>query len=208
LTKHRLLLETIKCEDGKIFNLSYHQRRCDTSRKLLFSCLKHLELSSFIHAPKKGLFRCRILYDKKIQSIEYIPYKSKKIASLKIISSNINYNLKYVNRDALTALKNLHHEVDDILIEENGYIKDTSIANIAFFTGKVWHTPKYPLLKGTMRQYYLDQGLLEEKEIQSTALNKYTQVALMNAMIGFKILNPIVIYKFKDNHAPYTFPNP
>ena len=39
-------------------------------------------------------------------------------------------------------------EQDEILITRNGLLTDTSIANIALFNGKEWHTPKHPLLKG------------------------------------------------------------
>ena len=35
-------------------------------------------------------------------------------------------------------------EQDEILITRNGLLTDTSIANIALFNGKEWHTPKHP----------------------------------------------------------------
>ncbi|MDQ7086123.1 MAG: aminotransferase class IV [Sulfurovum sp.] len=203
-----LLLETIRCENGKAFHLSYHQDRVDKSRKVLLSLHDTLRLSDIITPPPQGLYRCRILYDEHIHSIEYIPYQAKEISTLKIVSSAIDYDFKYANRDALNALSTLHHEVDDILITQEGYIRDTSIANIAFYTGKVWHTPKIPLLYGTMRQYYIDQGLLEEKAIHITDLASYTQVALMNAMIGFRTINPMIIYHSKDKYESYHFPNP
>ena len=91
-----LLLETIKIEDGEVFNLSYHQARCDESRKALFNSTDRLDLSSLIQAPPKGLYRCRILYDNKIHSIEYIPYMPKEIHRLKIISSDLEFDLKCV----------------------------------------------------------------------------------------------------------------
>jgi 4-amino-4-deoxychorismate lyase len=206
--KDKLLLETIKCEEGKIFQLSYHQQRFDESRKSLFGDIDTLDLSTLITPPKEGLFRCRILYHIQIHSIEYIPYQIKTITSLKIVPSDIEYHFKYANRESLNSLCALHPDVDDILIEKEGYLRDTSIANIAFFTGEEWHTPKNPLLYGTMRDYYIDQGLLHPKDIKKEQLHRYTQVALMNAMIGFKIINPITIYDSKDTHVKYHFPNP
>jgi len=185
------LLETIKIEDGQVYNLSYHQARCDKSRATLFGTKEKLDLSSIIEAPKKGLFRCRIVYDKKLHTIEYLPYKAKDIASLTIVHSDLLYNHKYANRDALNTLLTLHNETDDILIEKDGYITDTSIANIAFYDGEQWITPKTPLLEGTIRAKLLDEGFLQVRDIKKASLKHYSHVALMNAMIGFKILNQI-----------------
>jgi len=133
-----LLLETIKIEDGEVFNLSYHQARCDESRKALFHSTDRLDLSSLIQAPPKGLYRCRILYDEKIHSVEYIPYSPKEIHRLKIVSSDLEYEHKYANRDTLNKLLQAQPDTDDILIEKEGYLTDTSIANIAFYDGKQW----------------------------------------------------------------------
>lgn len=190
-----LLLETIKIEDGVIFNLSYHQQRCDTSREILYETTKPLLLETYISPPPKGVYRCRILYSTEIQKIEYLPYQTKKVQTLKVVPSTLDYTLKYANRDSLTLLLEAHPEADDILIEKEGYLTDTSIANIAFFDGKQWFTPTEPLLKGTMRQKLLDEGFLHTRNIKKETLHLYTQVALMNAMIGFKIIKDIHILK-------------
>ncbi len=188
-----LLLETIKIEEGEVSNLSYHQARCDESRKVLFDSTDRLDLSSLIQAPPKGHYRCRILYDEKIHSVEYIPYTLKEIHRLNIVSSDLEYDHKYANRDALNNLLQTQPDADDILIEKHGYITDTSIANIAFYDGKQWVTPEKPLLKGTIRAKLLDEGFLHTRKIKKEDLKNYTQVALMNAMIGFKILNNFTI---------------
>ncbi len=191
----KLLLETIKIEDGEVSNLSYHQSRCDESRKALFSSTDSLDLSSLIQAPPTGLYRCRILYNEKMHSVEYIPYTPKEIHRLKIVSSDLEYDHKYANRDTLNTLLQEQPKADDILIEKHGYLTDTTIANIAFYDGKQWFTPEKPLLKGTMRAKLLDEGFLHTRKIKKENLNNYTQVALMNAMIGFKILNNFNIQK-------------
>ncbi len=190
-----LLLETIRIEDGEVFNLSYHQARCDESRKSLFASTNRLNLSSVIQAPHKGLYRCRILYNEKIHSIEYIPYILKEMHILKIISSDLEYTHKYANRDTLNKLLQSHTDADEIIIEKNGYLTDTTIANIAFYDGQQWFTPEKPLLKGTMRAKLLDDKFLHTKKIRKEDISNYTQVALMNSMIGFKILNNFTIEK-------------
>ena len=184
-----LLLETIRIEDGVIHNLKYHQQRCNRSRQILFDSHDVLDLFACIEAPKSGLYRCRILYAEHLHSIEYIPYTPKEIHSLKIVSSDIEYSLKYANRDALNALLASNQDVDEVIIEKKGYLTDTTMSNIAFFDGKQWVTPLNPLLEGTMRAKLIDEGFLHPKEIKREELQNYSQVALMNAMIGFKILN-------------------
>jgi len=183
-----LLLETIKIEDGNIENIAYHQTRFDRSRKDLFNINDKIDLSSYIKAPKKGLYRCRILYDKKIDSIEYIPYIPKEIKKLKIVISNIDYRYKYTNRVELNSLLEIESECDEIIIEKNGYLTDTTISNIAFYDGSKWQTPIYPLLEGTIRAKLLDEGFLHKKKIRKEELKNYSKIALMNSMIGFKIL--------------------
>ena len=192
-----LLLETIKIEEGKVHNLSYHQARCDKSRQKLFNTPDILDLSSSIKAPQTGLYRCRILYAEVLHSIEYIPYTPKKIETLKIVPSNIKYDLKYANRDALNALLESNRGVDEVIIEKDGCLTDTTISNVAFFDGKHWFTPDKPLLEGTMRAKLIDDGFLQTKEIKQKELSNYSQVALINAMIGFKILNIDTIQDIK-----------
>lgn len=188
------LLETIKIEDGIIGNLPYHQKRLNNSRKSVFDLEDPIDLKTHIKAPKKGLYRCRVTYAKTLKSIEYIPYVPKVIYALKVIPTTIDYSFKYAQRDYFTQLLKKHDDVDEVILEKEGYITDTTISNIAFYDGKVWVTPKYPLLKGTMREKLVDEGFLELRNIKKESLSCYTHLALINAMIGFKIIKP---YKIK-----------
>ena len=188
-----LLLETIKIEEGQASNLIYHQKRFDRSRRALFGLSESINLSSLLNAPSKALYRCRIVYDKEIHSVEYIPYHVKEIQKLKVVSADIDYTYKYADREVFNRLLQAHPAYDEIIIEKEGYLTDTTIANIAFYDGKQWFTPEESLLQGTMRAKLLDEGFLQKREIKHTDLKNYTHVALMNAMIGFKILNHIDI---------------
>jgi 4-amino-4-deoxychorismate lyase len=185
------LLETIKIEDGHVKNIEWHNQRCNKSRFELFKEKSLLNLLDFIQPPQKGLYRCRILYDKAIKSVEYIPYTPKKIDSLKIVQSNINYSYKYNDRAELNNL--LEEGYDDVIIEKNGLLTDTSIANIAFYNGKIWLTPTKPLLEGTMRAKLLSEKFLIRKNIKSDDIQEFSHFALMNAMIGFQIHKNIKI---------------
>jgi 4-amino-4-deoxychorismate lyase len=188
-----LLLETIKIENGVACNLAYHQRRCDRSRKALFHTEEILDLAAAIKPPEQGLYRCRILYHNSIQHIEYLPYEPKEIAKLKIVASDIDYQYKYADREQFHQILDRYPKVDEVIIEKGGLLTDTTIANIALYDGNAWYTPRTPLLAGTMRENLLEKGLLIPKDIPKTSLHQYTQVALINAMIGFKILNHFTI---------------
>jgi 4-amino-4-deoxychorismate lyase len=44
-----------------------------------------------------------------------------------------------------------------------------------------------------MRAKLLDEGFLHTRNIKKDDLALYTQVALINAMLGFKIINPTIV---------------
>lgn len=199
-----LLLETIKVENAKVHNLAYHQQRVNQTQKSLWGIAPSFQLSDVIHTPpKEGLYRCRILYDQTLHSVEYIPYVPKEVHHIQIITSTIDYPHKYAERSSLDALLSQQTGVDAVIIEKGGYLTDTTIANIAFYDGSQWYTPHTPLLQGTLRKKLLDKPFLKTKKIKQEDLKHFTKVALMNAMIGFKILNKVSIIDTKGIHYDY-----
>ena len=141
------LLETIKLEDGQLFNLEFHNKRLNEARKACFGECNDLNLNELISVPddkKKGLFRCRVTYSKHIEKIEFIPHIYRPVQSLILIVDNtIDYSYKYKNRDYLQSLFEQKGQADDILIVKNGFITDSYTANPVFFDGKIWWAPKY-----------------------------------------------------------------
>jgi len=184
-------LETIKIDGSKVYNLEYHQKRYMSVLKS-FGVNDTKELSEYIKPPKDGLYRCRLIYtpdDIEKINVEYIEYKKRGIKKLKLIYDNdISYSFKSTDRGALNRLYDKRQDGDDILIVKDNLLTDTSIANIAFYDG-VWKTPKTPLLKGTTRQRYLDEGKLLEEDIHVGDIKNYSKVALLNAMVDFDIIS-------------------
>jgi len=182
------LFETIKISDGKPETLYLHNERLNHSRKLLFGKSDQLKLEDFINVPenaKKGLFRCRVIYSDSVISVEFTPYIPAKIKTLKKADADsLKYDHKFLDRTALLSLidKNV---ADDIVIVRNGFITDTSYANIVFTDGKKWVTPDTPLLKGTMRAFLLSKGIITEERITINDLSRFTHLRLINAMLGF-----------------------
>ena len=184
-----MLLETIKIQNQKVYNIEYHNKRLNLSRYKLFGVSSSIDLNSYINIQNDNkLYRCRILYDRDIIKIEYIPYTPKNQQNFIIIDSDIEYDYKFSNRDELNILKENYSKYDDIIISQNGLLKDTTIANIAFLDNGIWITPMKPLLYGTMRAKMIDDNMLVARDINIREINKYSGFAIMNAMVGFKII--------------------
>jgi 4-amino-4-deoxychorismate lyase len=181
-------LETIKAVDGEIYNLSYHQKRYESVLNSL-GITNDENLHSFLNPPKSGTYRCRLVYNKEKIKVSYHPYTKRSVKTLKLFyDDSIVYDKKYADRTKLDALFEQRGEADDILIIKNTLITDTSIANIAFYNGEKWLTPKQPLLKGTTRMRFLESGKIVEQDIEVKDLQNYKKIALLNAMIDFDII--------------------
>ncbi|MFA7288456.1 MAG: aminotransferase class IV [Melioribacteraceae bacterium] len=184
------LFETIKLYDGKLFNLFYHNKRMNDARKDLFSSDKIIRLENEINIPDEfanGLFKCKVIYDSEIISIDITTYIRRKIERLVLVfDDNIEYTYKYLDRTELNELKDINAPFDDeeIVIVKNGLITDCSYANLIFLEGENYFTPSMPLLKGTMRQKLLDEKKIIEREISINDIEKYSEIRLVNAMIG------------------------
>jgi 4-amino-4-deoxychorismate lyase len=183
-------LETIKIKDYSIMNIGYHNNRVNETRHQLLNLNENWELEKNIildNVNPAGIYKCRILYSDNIDSIEYVPYKLPDISNIKMVSSDtIDYSFKYANRIKLDELRKLAQGADDILVIKNGLVSDTSFANIVFFDGRKWFTPKLPLLRGTKRQFYIDQNIIFEKEIKAIDLPFFKKARIINAMIDLE----------------------
>lgn len=182
-------IETIRIENSVVNNLKFHEKRMHDTMMCFYPECTVPDLSSIIEFPEKykDRTRCRILYGKNIEKLEYFPYQIRKVEYLQAVECNsIDYGYKYEDRNNLNRLYDLRGECDDVLIIRNGLITDTSIANIALlnYYGK-WETPTTPLLKGTMRSYLLESGFIEENEIEFSSIHSYSKICLFNAMIPF-----------------------
>lgn len=195
------LLETIKCKDGKFYNLEFHQARFDLARKTYWECPEKIALKEILVAPddcKTGLYRCRVIYSCKIEKVEFIPHQIRKIQSLKLVYYNdIDYNYKYADREKLTSLFDMRGNCDDILIIKNGLVTDSFTANPIFFDGIQWWTPDTPLLPGTQRASMISDGKIKVCRITVDGLSKYQSVGLINAMQDFEVMPVIAISNIK-----------
>ncbi|WP_456403907.1 aminotransferase class IV family protein [Hydrogenimonas sp.] len=191
-----MLFETICIQNGSIQHLSYHQARFDRSRSALFGTeCEPLDLGSVIRPPTgTGILKCRVVYEREILDVSYHPYAPRRVRRLKMVESSLGYTHKFTDREALDELFEKRGSADDILIVRDGLVTDTSIANIAFFNGRGWVTPKTPLLRGTTRERLVKSGFLIPRDIRAAEIADFQKFALLNAMIGFEpVENGIIV---------------
>ncbi|MEI6455216.1 MAG: aminotransferase class IV family protein [bacterium] len=178
--------ETIRITDGRPEFLSRHESRMNQTRKVFGRELSFLSLSERINPPadlSEGLARCKVIYGKDIESIEYTAYHRKTIRSLMVVTcDDIDYGYKFLNRACLEALMATRGDCDDIIIMKRGFITDASMANLIFFDGKDWVTPKDPLFPGTCRARLLAEGVIKEKKIRLEEVIGFLGVKLINAL--------------------------
>lgn len=184
------LLETIKIIDGIPQFLAFHNERLNHARQFLFHATDKIDLHKIIQSPSTtGIEKCRVIYSQQIAQIEFSPYQARSFQRFKIVTNDtICYDFKYLNRKNLNQLAQNKGDCDDILIIKQGWVTDTSIANVAFWDQRQWFTPTTPLLKGTTRERLLGEKQLVEAPIRLEMLAQFSQMALMNAMLGFYVM--------------------
>ncbi len=184
-----LLVETIKTDNGKLLNISFHNERLIKSLYEVFGIKKESNLESIITVPEfaqNGIYKCRIVYDDKNIETDFQPYNIRSVLSLKIVEDNeISYPYKFTDRENINKLFGLREQCDDILIIKKGMITDCSYANVILKDPEGnWITPSSYLLPGTRRASLLRNKEISEAEISYHDLYKYLEIKLINAMIG------------------------
>ncbi len=183
-----LFIETIRIEDGKVYNLDYHIERFNRTRAAFWKGCIPIDLRALV-SPQSlaGIYKCRVVYGREIEEITYVPYQMRDVSSLRlVVADTVDYTYKSTNREKLNALYAQRKMADDILIVKEGCLTDTSIANIALYDGHTWFTPARPLLRGTKRAELLDRKLIVEKDIPQISLKDYSHIMLFNAMIDWE----------------------
>jgi 4-amino-4-deoxychorismate lyase len=180
------LLESIKVHDGVLYNLEYHQDRMQRAWRSIFGIHKTIDLARKIKVPKRakqGLFKCRIVYDLEIIEIDFAPYKRKEVHKIKWVEDEkMSYSHKFENRDHITAHTQKLKAHEELIFIKGEMLRDASYSNIALFNGRDWHTPSYPLLKGTKRAELLEKGMIISKKIRPEHLKNYQRISFINAL--------------------------
>jgi 4-amino-4-deoxychorismate lyase len=182
--------------DGKIANFQSHINRMRDTFNDAYGYCQDFDLMRDIVIPQDAK-KCRIVYDKQIQSIEFSDYHPRVINSLKLVAADsaLDYHLKYLDRSELTKLQSKRGDCDEVLIVKDGYITDTSYSNVVFTDGQRLVTPNTYLLPGTMRAHLLKIGAITEAPIRVEDIKRYAHITLINAMMPLNTIPFIPIDK-------------
>ena len=182
-------IETIKLENGKFFRASFHRQRVESTFAAFFpgvQAFDPLEVLSEKDYPKTGLYKCRIEYGETPEIIEFVPYQSREIKSLKLVDAPVESTLfKSADRTRFNEAFAKRDECDDVLMVRDGFLTDTSYANVALWNGKEWLTPACPALFGTQRASLLAEGKITEADISVHDLPCFSRLRIFNAMVEF-----------------------
>lgn len=181
------LVETIRIEDGRVMHIDYHNDRCNKSRVALFNSKRNINLRSYIKPNEEhqvGIFKCRVIYGKKVESVEITPSPKRVIDSFKLINevNIIKYGHKLLERKALDELYDKRGNADEIIILQNELVTDAYYFNLVFESKEEMITPRFPLLKGTTRAYLLDHHMIEVGDIHMSEILSFEKVHFINAL--------------------------
>lgn len=183
------LIESIKLLDGKFHNLFYHEQRMKIALWELFGIDRPADLTSYLMShdyPRKGLYKCRVLYDEARWNVMFTAYEPRTIRRVKVVEDEeISYEHKFEDRSGIDRLFNKRGACDDVLIVRKGKVTDCSFSNVAFRKGAAWFTPAVPLLNGTTRQRLIHERKILPREILKEEISSFETFRLMNAMLEF-----------------------
>ena len=183
-------IESICCVNKQLRNLEFHQARFDRTRNDNFTEINPILLEEIIKFPTDltdEKYKVRIVYDREIQSVEFLPYQMKSINSIQLfeIDPKINYTYKYLDRWFFDEYLK-ESKTDDLVLVKSNYITDCIYSNIVFFDGSQWITPRSVLLKGTMREALLQSNQISERNIKVSDLANFKSFKRINAMMNLE----------------------
>lgn len=127
------------------------------------------------------------MYDAHHINIQFSAYTPRIIQTLNLfeVPAGYEYGYKYADRKVIEDLYSRKKDADDILMMRNGWLMDTSIANIAFEKNGRWYTPSIPLLAGTTWKRLVSAGVLIPRPIHQDDISNYDSCRIFNAMNDF-----------------------
>ena len=180
------LFESICIQDGKLINLHWHEVRFHNAYSYHYDQPPPFNLLEGLGIPPEfaqGKVKLRIRYNQQDRNFHFEHYQFQKIQSLQLVyTMELDYQYKYSQREKLETLFAKRGNCDDVLIVREGWITDSSYANVVFFDGKDWWTPKNPLLEGTCRARLLAQGIIKEAELGVEDIKNFKGLKLVNAL--------------------------
>jgi len=186
-----MFIESIRILRNKPQLIAYHNTRLNHTMRDHYQNVKKIDLKKAIDTSLLDIsteYKCRVIYNESIISLEYHPYIRKEIKTIKVVWSeeSINYKYKKVDRAELDALFAQRGSADEIIIvNPEGFITDAYYYNIILEKNGLLLTPDSNLLNGVMRSNLLSKGKIQIKPIHIDCLKEYGKIYLVNALNPF-----------------------
>lgn len=181
-------LESIHVKQGVAELISYHQARYNACMQYHFPNAPKANLSELLkHAPAtEQTYKLRIEYSHKIEKIEFIPYQTRCIESLKLIEvEDLKYDWKYADRSHIDSLQTKIAN-QEIIIVQNCLVTDSSYSNLVFERKGKLYTPRKPLLYGVRREKLIQTGKIHLTDISASEISSYEFVYLINGLLSLE----------------------
>jgi 4-amino-4-deoxychorismate lyase len=181
--------ESICVKDGIAKNLAAHQARVNKTLEAFNASNNGIELTSIVHQltiPEVGLFKLRISYDLNGNYQTALnPYQYKQIQHFALVDiKGHRYDYKDENRDWINEALSQSGK-DEIMMHDDGLVKDCSYTNIVFYDGVNWFTPAAPLLEGTQRAKLINEGFIQPKAVYVKDIPGFKKFKCINAMMDW-----------------------
>ncbi|CEG21367.1 Aminodeoxychorismate synthase component 1 [Planococcus massiliensis] len=193
------LLESLRLEDGKYPLIDYHMERMKNSaayfyfpgnekklRKQLKECAK---------AHPKGVYKVRLLLSKTgeiaVEAQKITPIKEPVLCQLALEPVNSQNPFLFHKTTHREIYEQHESEVEGVftvlLWNEQGQLTEFAIGNLVVeMNGRLYTPPvENGLLVGTYRQFLLDTGKIEEKEIHKNDLAECDAIWFINSVRGW-----------------------
>jgi 4-amino-4-deoxychorismate lyase len=179
-------LETIRLQKGYMTPWEDHQQRVDRTFQH-FGAKPSLQVRTVLSGldlPDGQIYKVSVWYSLEGDThIKWQPYQVRSIRTIKLMPlPEVDYSFKFADRGWINELVT-QAGTDDILLHDQGFIRDASYANVALFDGKEWFTPLQPLLAGTHRERLLRQGRICTENIHIEDLGRFQEMRWINALM-------------------------
>lgn len=193
------LLESLKLEDGKYPLIDYHMERMKNSaayfhfpgneRKI------HKQLKECAKEHPKGDYKVRLLLSKAseitVEAQKIMPIKEPILCKMAVEPVNSQNPFLFHKTTHRRVYEQHESEVEGVftvlLWNENEQLTEFAIGNLVVeMNGRLYTPPiENGLLAGTYRQFLLDTGKIEEKEIHKNDLEDCEAVWFINGVRGW-----------------------
>ncbi len=182
--------ETLRAQGESVDHFAYHRRRMERTlrangmpepRTDWFAQLELALRAQALASPQP--LRLHVDYDGISWQIAAGPLPTTPMRTLRLVVDNsIAYPYKSTDRSCLDRLFQQREEADDVLIVKDGYITDTSRANLLLLRQGEWFTPQHSLLPGTTQERLVEELHLQFVPIAPRELDRYEQLWIINAL--------------------------